>query len=240
MVAILTDVGNSRSLNEDFASYIEKDDYSVYVVADGMGGHNAGEVASRMASVGIVEYIYHHFNDIENEKLLRRAVKKVNLDVFNHSKENEKLNGMGTTITACLTFQDKIQVANVGDSSCFGIRNNDIVKLTKDHSLVQELVDAGSISEQQASNHPKKNIITRAVGTSSHVDVDIFEMYKDEFDIYMLCTDGLTNEVSRKEILEVIHKSSNLEEACSKLVELAKYRGGKDNITVLLFGGEKR
>ena len=127
MVAILTDVGNSRSLNEDFASYIEKDDYSVYVVADGMGGHNAGEVASRMASVGIVEYIYHHFNDIEKEKLLRRAVKKVNLDVFNHSKENEKLNGMGTTITACLTFQDKIQVANVGDSSCFGIRNNDIV-----------------------------------------------------------------------------------------------------------------
>ena len=217
MVAILTDVGNSRSLNEDFASYIEKDDYSVYVEADGMGGHNAGEVASRMASVGIVEYIYHHFNDIEKEKLLRRAVKKVNLDVFNHSKENEKLNGMGTTITACLTFQDKIQVANVGDSSCFGIRNNDIVKLTKDHSLVQELVDAGSISEQQASNHPKK-----------------------KFDIYMLCTDGLTNEVSRKEILEVIHKSSNLEEACSKLVELAKYRGGKDNITVLLFGGEKR
>ena len=94
MVAILTDVGNSRSLNEDFASYIEKNDYSVYVVADGMGGHNAGEVASRMASVGIVEYIYHHFTNIEKEKLLRRAVKKVNLDVFNHSKENEKLNGM--------------------------------------------------------------------------------------------------------------------------------------------------
>ncbi|MGM9977593.1 MAG: Stp1/IreP family PP2C-type Ser/Thr phosphatase [Clostridium sp.] len=239
MVAILTDVGKSRSLNEDFASYIEKDDYGIYVVADGMGGHNAGEVASRMASVGIVEYVYNHFDDVDKNKLLRRAVKKVNTDIFNNSKESERLNGMGTTITACMTFEDKIQIANVGDSSCFGIKNNYIVKLTKDHSLVQELLDAGSISEQQASKHPKKNIITRAVGTSSHVDVDIFQMDKDEFDIYMLCTDGLTNELSKKEILEIIHKSSDLDEACNKLVELAKYRGGKDNITVLLFGGEK-
>ena len=239
MVAILTDVGKSRSLNEDFASYIEKEDYGIYVVADGMGGHNAGEVASRMASVGIVEYIYNHFNDMDKYKLLRRAVKKVNTDVFNNSQESKRLNGMGTTITDCMTFEDKIQIANVGDSSCFGIKNNCIVKLTKDHSLVQELLDAGSISEQQAIKHPKKNIITRAVGTSSHVDVDIFQMDKDEFDIYMLCTDGLTNELSKKEILEIIHKSSNLEEACSKLVESAKYRGGKDNITVLLFGGEK-
>ncbi len=239
MVAILTDVGKSRSLNEDFASYIEKDDYGIYVVADGMGGHNAGEVASRMASVGIVEYVYNHFNDIDKNKLLRRAVKKVNIDIFNNSRESERLNGMGTTITACMTFEDKIQIANVGDSSCFGIKNNYIVKLTKDHSLVQELLDAGSISEQQASKHPKKNIITRAVGTSSHVDVDIFQMDKDEFDIYMLCTDGLTNELSKKEILEIVHKSSDLDEACNKLVELAKYRGGKDNITVLLFGGEK-
>ena len=239
MVAILTDVGKSRSLNEDFASYIEKDDYGIYVVADGMGGHNAGEVASRMASVGIVEYVYNHFNDIDKNKLLRRAVKKVNTDVFNNSQESKRLNGMGTTITACMTFEDKIQIANVGDSSCFGIKDNYIVKLTKDHSLVQELLDAGSISEQQASKHPKKNIITRAVGTSSHVDVDIFQMDKDEFDIYMLCTDGLTNELSKKEILEIVHKSSDLDEACNKLVELAKYRGGKDNITVLLFGGEK-
>lgn len=238
MVGILTDVGIKRSLNEDFASYIEKDDYSIYVVADGMGGHNAGEVASKMASVGIVEYIYNHINCEEKDQILKKAVKEVNINIFNHSRENDKLNGMGTTITACMTFDDKIQIANVGDSSCFGIKENCIIKITKDHSLVQELVDSGSISETQARKHPKKNIITRAVGTSADVKVDIFEMNKRDFDYYMLCTDGLTNEVNEDEILNIIHNTNNLEDSCNELVKLAKKRGGKDNITVLLFGGK--
>lgn len=238
MVGILTDVGIKRSLNEDFASYMEKDDYSIYVVADGMGGHNAGEVASKMASVGIVDYIYNHINKEDKDKILKKAVKAVNINIFNHSKENDKLNGMGTTITACMTFGDKIQIANVGDSSCFGVKEDSIIKITKDHSLVQELVDSGSISEIQARKHPKKNIITRAIGTSLDVEVDIFEMEKKDFDYYILCTDGLTNEVNEDEILNIIHNNNNLEDSCNELVELAKKRGGKDNITVLLFGGK--
>ena len=162
----------------------------------------------------------------------------MNRDIFNFSNTNEILSGMGTTVTACFITGNFIHVANVGDSCCLGIKNNEIRKITKDHSLVQELVDSGDISEKEAENHPKKNIITRALGTSSTVNVDVFELDNNEYDEYLLCSDGLINELTKEEILQVVTEERDYVNSANKLVHLAKEKGGRDNITVLLFGGE--
>ena len=162
----------------------------------------------------------------------------MNREIFNFSMTNDKLNGMGTTVTACLITKRNIYVANVGDSSCIGVKNGMIKKITKDHSLVQELIDSGTISEMEAVNHPKKNIITRALGTSSNVNVDVFNLMNDEYEVLLLCSDGLTNEVTKEEILEVINNESSYDSIANRLVDMAKEKGGRDNITVLLFGGE--
>ena len=238
MVGIVSDIGMVRNLNEDYAKYLECNDFKIYVVADGMGGHNAGEVASKMAAEGIVNYVGENFSENTKDVVLKNAIEKVNKDIYLHSLKNDCLNGMGTTITACLITKDWIKIANVGDSSCFGITNNEIIKITKDHSLVQELVDSGSISENEAANHPKKNIITRAIGTSDKVDVDIFDIIENKYDKYVLCSDGLTNELTKEDIIKVINEEKDLSLACERLVNIAKYKGGRDNITVLLFGGE--
>jgi protein phosphatase len=239
MISFLSDVGMVRSLNEDFVYYHEENEYKIYVVADGMGGHNAGEVASKMAAEGVVNFIINNYDGFAAEELLREAIERVNHDIFTHSNEKNSLNGMGTTITACLAIKDKVIVANVGDSSCYGIKNDNIDKITKDHSLVQELVDLGTITELEAANHPKKNIITRAVGTNELVEVDIFVIDKGTYDIYLLCSDGLTNEVTKEEIISIVNEKKDLISICDKLVNLAKYKGGRDNITVLLFEGER-
>ena len=238
MVGIVSDIGMVRNLNEDYAKYLECNDFKIYVVADGMGGHNAGEVASKMAAEGIVNYVGENFSENTKDVVLKNAIEKVNKDIYFHSLKNDCLSGMGTTITACLITKDWIKIANVGDSSCFGITNNEIIKITKDHSLVQELVDSGSISENEAANHPKKNIITRAIGTSDKVNVDIFDIIENKYDKYVLCSDGLTNELTKEDIIKVINEEKDLSLACERLVNIAKYKGGRDNITVLLFGGE--
>ena len=150
----------------------------------------------------------------------------------------DKLNGMGTTVTACLVTSQNIYVANVGDSCCMAIKNGELKKITKDHSLVQELLDSGTIGEFGAINHPKRNIITRALGTSMDVDVDVFKLKALEYDLFILCSDGLTNEVTKDEILRIISNENNYISIANDLVNLAKEKGGRDNITVLLFGGE--
>lgn len=239
MIGFLSDVGMVRNLNEDSLCYHECEDYCIYVVADGMGGHNAGEVASKMAAEGIVEYIKINFYNEGCSDILKKAIEKVNTDIYIHSMKEKKLSGMGTTVTAALVVNNKIIVANVGDSSCLAAKGDSLVKITKDHSLVQELVDLGTITEVEAANHPRKNIITRAVGTSDFVDVDIFVINEDAYDIYLLCSDGLTNELTKEEIVSTINEEKNPVTICNKLVNLAKYKGGRDNITVLLFGGER-
>ena len=238
MVGLVSDVGLKRTLNEDFASYLEKEEFKIYVVADGMGGHNAGEVASKMAAERIVSYVNEKFSLCKVENLIDEAIKKVNRDIFNYSNTNEKLSGMGTTVTVCFITDSFIQIANVGDSCCLGIRHDEIRKVTKDHSLVQELVDSGSITEKEAENHPKKNIITRALGTSSTVSVDVFQLDNNEYDLFILCSDGLTNELTKEEILQVVTEEKDYIKSANKLINLAKENGGRDNITVLLFGGE--
>ena len=235
MVSMKSDKGIVRSLNEDYADFYEGNNYKIYVVADGMGGHNAGEVASKMAVESVIEYI--NKQDLL-EHSLEEAILYANRKIYDLSIKEKSYGGMGTTLTACLVRDNIIEIANVGDSCCFGLNEKGIIKLTKDHSLVQELIDSGSLTEEEGRNHPKKNIITRALGTSKDVVVDIFKIEKNKFKVFLLCSDGLINEVSKEEIFNIITNSKDLDQATNDLVSLAKEQGGRDNITVLLFGGE--
>ncbi|MBS5937695.1 Stp1/IreP family PP2C-type Ser/Thr phosphatase [Clostridium sartagoforme] len=237
MIGIKSDQGNVRTLNEDYAEFYQDENYTICVVADGMGGHNAGEIASKTASKALIKYIRENMDFNLSKEVLIKSIKHANLKVYNLSHCSENYGGMGTTLVASLVTRDKTLVANIGDSACYAIKGKEIKKITKDHSLVQELLDSGSISPEQASNHPKKNVITRAVGTEEEVAIDVFEVNNKEYDYLLLCSDGLTNEVNLKEVLSINIEENQLQIICEKLVEEAKANGGRDNITVMLFGG---
>jgi protein phosphatase len=237
MVGMLSDIGEVRKVNEDFLGFYENPEMKLYVVSDGMGGHNAGEVASKLAVDTIIQHIKDSEQVEDKEEMLVDAIINANMKIYEVSKTNHSLNGMGTTVTACLVDESNMIVANVGDSRCYIISEGQIKQITKDHSLVQELVDSGSITQAEAEVHPNKNIITRSLGTSPNVNVDTFSV--DLATVYkvILCTDGLSNSVSSEEILTIL-KSRDNESACKELVELSKQRGGRDNITVIVFEGE--
>lgn len=237
-VGYLSDRGNIREVNEDYLDFYEDGNIQLYVIADGIGGHNAGDVASKTAVDSCINYIKNleKIDEDTLEKVLRDAVVNANEIIYQKSKLGENLKGMGTTITACLIKQNKVAIANVGDSSCFSVDERGLEKITKDHSLVQELIDDGSITEQEALRHPNKNIITRALGTRKTVDIDIFQRKRDEIQKFILCTDGLTNEINKNEMYDIILKNNN-KESCKLLVESAKNKGGRDNISVIVVGG---
>lgn len=236
LIGALSDIGNIRKINEDFIGYHVDNIKQIYIVADGMGGHNGGDIASKSVVENTIRFINEAEDLEEPRELLRRAISYSNKVIYSISNSEQGLKGMGTTITAALIISNYIYIANVGDSSCFVIKNNNIHKVTKDHSLVQELIDEGSITEEQARKHPNKNIITRAVGTTPEVMVDIFQMSLDDVEKIILCTDGLTNEVTPHEISICIGENDN-EAACKELIHMAKSRGGRDNISVMIFEG---
>lgn len=237
MVGMLSDVGNYRTLNEDSIKVYSDDKIAIYLVADGMGGHNAGEIASRLAVEKIIEYIKQSMDYDNLGSILKEAICYANSEIFNAAKSEENLYGMGTTITSCIVSNENLIVANVGDSSCYVLQGTSLIKITKDHSLVQQLIDNGSITEEEALKHPNRNIITRALGTSENVEVDIFYLDMRKVDKVLLCSDGLTNEVTKKEMEEILFKYDN-QASCDKLVKLSKEKGGRDNISVIVFGGE--
>lgn len=239
MAAMLSDIGNIRKINEDsIGSYVDSEK-KIYIIADGMGGYNAGEVASKLAVDSIIDYIKLNYTSDYNDfnTLLKNAILFANKKILDIANDDAELAGMGTTVTACFINASSMIVANVGDSRCYVIKDSDIYKITKDHSYVQELIDSGSISEEEAVNHPKKNIITRALGVTSEIKVDIFNVDLEDIEEIILCTDGLTNEVNTSEILKLIIDNDE-ENACSKLIELSKLKGGRDNISVIVFRGE--
>ena len=196
MVGIKSDAGNVRELNEDYASFIEDERFKIYLVADGMGGHNAGEIASKLAVKSIIRYLLEHSE--EDENILLNAVKYANNEIYEISQKNDKCKGMGTTITGCFIKGDMIQVVNVGDSCCFSIKDNEIKKVTKDHSWVQELIDAGAITEEEGRVHPKKNIITRALGTNSSVKIDIFNIWANLDELEISSSGDISKEVMKE------------------------------------------
>lgn len=236
MVDLISDIGNIRKLNEDSAGWLEGDGFALFVVCDGMGGHNAGEVASEMALKTIRDSFGAGLSALPDLQL-KKAVESANKAIYGMSATDNHLKGMGTTVSAVLSEHGRVHVAHVGDSSVYRIREHSIVKLTKDHSLVQALVDMGTITAEEAKHHSNKNIITRAVGTNEEVEIDLHTLESKPGDTYLLCTDGLTDYISEDEILEVSKKGEN-GNSLKHLVSIAKERGGKDNITLLVFGGE--
>ena len=233
-----SDIGKARDMNQDFY-YIPdwEDEVHLYILADGMGGYNGGEVASRLATATAVNYIKSNLNETEKDKdsisnLIKSAMEYANMVVYEKSVEDKELEGMGTTLEVCLIYNNKIYIGHVGDSRIYRIRNELMRKLTHDHSYVEKLVDDGTISKEEASHHPKKNMLIKALGCKAFLepDVSVKTMAKD--DIILMCSDGLTNMVDEKEIYEIIKEDYST--AVDKLIEKANEKGGYDNITAIV------
>lgn len=237
MVCYVTTKGNFRKTNQDYVGFKEDGLKRIYVMADGMGGYNAGEIASKTAVEAILQYIDEQNEFADLEKIITNAILFGNEKILKLSEENSEYSGMGTTITACLIYGDEIAVANAGDSRCYIITEDKISKITKDHSLVQELLDDGSISEEEAKNYPNKNIITRALGVKSDIDIDTYVIDKSIVKKGILTTDGLTNFLSEEDMFKIICENDN-ETACERLVDLSLKNGSRDNVSILIFEGD--
>lgn len=231
--AQLTDIGLVRSLNED--SLCVSPEIGLFAVADGMGGHLAGEVASATALQILEQELAKRLQKGEfPEHALVAAVQEANRQIFELSSQNQHLSGMGTTITACLKRGGNIYIAQVGDSRAYLLRESLILQLTEDHSLVRELVRKGGLTEEQALHHPQRNVLTRALGTAPNVNVDSYHHEVSPGDLLLLCTDGLTAYLRPDEIMRTIRTAPGLDSAARSLVDKALGAGGKDNITVIL------
>lgn len=234
----LSDVGMRREKNED--SFLLNDEFQLYVVADGMGGHQGGEHASKLAVTTveseIVEFAKNAnpaVNQQDYRNQLKHAIQMASQRIFENALQDAKLKGMGTTSVVLLARSNKIYLANVGDSRGYLFRKGKLKQITEDHSLVQEQIKAGMITPKDAREHRLRNIITRSVGFQEDVDIDVDVRVARVGDKYLLCTDGLTNMVLDDEMGQVLSEETT-EEACRKLIDLANARGGDDNITAVI------
>ncbi len=231
----LTDVGMKRQINQDyvFASAEPVGNLpNLFIVADGMGGHKAGDYASAY-TVKAIEREVEVCEDKSPIKILREAITVANSEIYEKASTEPDFAGMGTTVVAATVADDNLYVANVGDSRLYLI-DKGITQVTKDHSLVAELVRKGSLDESQAKGHPDKNIITRAIGAAPKVDIDFFEVELNPGDIILMCTDGLTNMVDDDEILRIVRTGVDVPDITDNLIKLANHNGGKDNIGVVI------
>ncbi|SHM08551.1 protein phosphatase [Caldanaerovirga acetigignens] len=234
-----SDRGRVRPNNED-AFYIPENmnELLLFIVADGMGGHNAGEVASRLAVEEISSFIkskYYAKSFQEDVVLLiKEAFKAANEKIYTMSLQSEQLAGMGTTATLALFNQGRVYIGHVGDSRAYMLRGDHLRQLTKDHSLVWQLMEEGRLTAQEIKCHPMRNIITRALGVDEKVDVDVYDYEYKSGDIFLLCSDGLTNMLDDEKIREIILNADSIEAAAERLVQAANNLGGHDNITVEL------
>ena len=231
----ITDTGKRRSANQDFVYASDQPVghlSNMLIVADGMGGHNAGDLASRYTVESMVDYI----GTAEERRpipLLGGAIHHANELVMEKSRTDSTLEGMGTTVVAATVQDGYLYVANVGDSRLYLIDRR-IEQITRDHSLVEEMIRVGELQRKDAKSHPDRNIITRAIGVRAPVKIDFFDVKLEKGDRILLCSDGLTNMVEDEDILRIIKKSSSLKEASQRLVTEANKNGGKDNISVVL------
>ena len=231
--AVKTDIGK-RLHNEDSYLLSDRSDLPMlFAVADGMGGHAAGSVASSL----IVEQLAGFDSEVEPGReleQLRHSIESANLGVFRAAEKDRTLRGMGSTLVAALILGKDFIAANVGDSRMYQFHNKTLFTVTTDHSLVEQLVLAGAITKDEARVHPQRNIITRAMGVAQSVDVDLFERLWVPGDILMICSDGLHGAVEEEDIMTVLSSGRSLESMCDVLVQLALDNGGTDNITVIL------
>ncbi|MGF1511877.1 MAG: Stp1/IreP family PP2C-type Ser/Thr phosphatase [Myxococcota bacterium] len=241
----LTHVGMKRTHNEDNFALLPAE--SLYIVADGMGGHASGEVASQMAVETIMNFFRMTTQDKEvtwpyredrslryDENRLITAVKFANQRIFEAASREPRFKGMGTTIVAAFFTHEGAYLGHVGDSRAYRIRRKSIEQLTDDHSLLNDYIKANRLTEQEIENFPHKNVIVRALGMKEDVEVDLARLQPEAGDIYLLCSDGLSGMLDDEHMMEVILESDKLETACHRLVDAANEEGGNDNITAAL------
>ncbi len=231
----ITDSGKVRDHNEDNVIILnnENNEY-ILAVADGMGGHKAGEVASEIVINHLTEEFYRldSLGTKENTiEWLRNIVTEMNNKIFDYTKENPDSKGMGTTFVCAIVTNDYLLYGNIGDSSGFVIKNKKMHKVTKDHTLVNLLVSTGELTEEEAKYHPRKNVLMRALGANNPIDIDIFDV-DTNIDGILLCSDGLTNMLTTDQIEKVLNSDLTIEETLDKLIKKANARGGNDNISI--------
>lgn len=238
----MIDVGRKREVNQDYI-FVSNEPLgnlpNLLIVADGMGGHRAGDFASRYAVETLKEDLANSTED-GPEAMIRKAIQSANQKLIEAARQDVQLEGMGTTLVVATVIEHTLYFANVGDSRLY-LLHDTIKQLSKDHSFVQEMVRLGGIDAEEAKHHPDKNIITRAVGAREKVEVDFFEYRLKKGDIILMCTDGLSNMVEDEEMLAIVKSSRDIVEAVERLVERANDNGGNDNIGVILaepFAGE--
>lgn len=240
----ISHVGKVRKNNEDYCKgeiiSTKSKDIGIFAIADGMGGHNKGEVASELAVENIIKFLKENLIQNESVKInyiddiLKQAYNSVNSIIYKKSKEDDSFSGMGTTLTTVILYDKKAYIANVGDSRCYLLQNNILEKVTRDHSLVEELIAQKAITEEEAKNHPRRNVITRALGTERMIIVDIYKKELNKDSILLLATDGLTGYVDKEEINDIISKDNNIKDIATELIEIANNKSGKDNVSVVL------
>lgn len=233
-----SDVGKARETNEDYfyISYPD-DEIQLFILADGMGGYNGGEVASKLAVTSAKNYILSNFEKNNSDKdtildLVKNSSQYANMVVYEKAKENPELSKMGTTLDICLIYQSKAFISHIGDSRIYRIRKDFMRKLTKDHSYVQQLIDEGKITKEESLKHPKKNMLMKALGCTPFIEPDAMIKGFIKEDVILMCSDGLTNMVSEERIKQIIKE--NPTDATKLLVQEANDNGGNDNITAII------
>ncbi|MBP1991432.1 Stp1/IreP family PP2C-type Ser/Thr phosphatase [Paenibacillus eucommiae] len=233
-----TDIGRVRLVNEDRAVVQQElNGLSLAIVADGMGGHQAGDIASQMAIERIqagLQVVRSEMSIEERKRRLIQAIEAANETIFEFATQRENYHGMGTTVVVVLASQELLLIGHIGDSRAYKINSESILQLTEDHSLVNELVKTGQITAEEASEHPRRNVLLRALGTEPGVEVDIYEYTWKPGDVVLLCTDGLSGLIDVDMIWNHVKKEANLELAAQQLIQSALDAGGDDNVTVIL------
>lgn len=231
-----TDIGQKRHMNQDFIFTSEEpvgNLPNLFVVADGMGGHNAGDFASRYGVSVLVESVRRdkNFNPV---KVMRNAIEAANREVFSQSRNDPSMAGMGTTMVVCTVVGGYAYIANVGDSRLYLAGSESMTQITQDHSLIAEMVRLGELTPEEGRNHPDKNIITRAVGTNEEVKIDFFDVKLETGDQILMCSDGLSNMVEDQRIFEILKGEGTKADKAQVLVDEANANGGRDNIAVIV------
>ena len=246
-IGMLTDVGQVRTVDEDsilaadlsFGVNSESSKFLLLAVADGMGGHAKGEEASKIALNAIaMAVIPDLLNNTPFTKILEKGIQNANQDILDYTAENPEASGMGTTSVCAVVKDNQIHLANVGDSRAYRVSDDEICRVTKDHSYVQALIDEGEITEEQAREHPRKNEITRAVGIMPSIEVDTMKLTLDSDESLLLCCDGVIAHLSDDDIHKIIRDSPDPQTACQKIVDMANERGGSDNISLIILSSE--
>jgi len=234
-IAVISDTGLYRKKNEDYSLVMKS--YGLFVVCDGMGGHKGGEIASRLAVESIREYMLNEIGDkpIDNPiAVVNTAIKKANQIIWAQGQANPEWHEMGTTITAALLKENRLSIANVGDSSLYIMHDNILKKVTRDHTLAEQMVNDGLMKKEHKRNSAYNHILTRALGVQPEVNIDNFEATIHYQDIILLCSDGLSDMLEEKEIAEILQINTSIEKNASMLLDAALEKGGYDNITIIL------